>query len=81
MITALERINIEHDCQLVVERWENGQSEILKSFVGTKLESVPQMKWSMWNFNVGRVDLSLGCRPVGAEQCRTLKSDYFQVFT
>ena len=23
MITALERINIEHDCQLVVQRWEN----------------------------------------------------------
>lgn len=32
MITALEKINIENDCQLVVERWENEEGGNIEKF-------------------------------------------------
>ena len=77
MITALGRIDVEQDFQLVVERWEGQNCQdyltnMKKSCAGTKLGSAPRTKWNMWSFNVGRVDQNLGCRLIGAEQCKTL---------
>ena len=57
MITALNRVNVEQDCQLLVERLEKHLEKdmcIERVFPGTKQASFPRTRWNTRNFSAGK---------------------------